>query len=48
MEALNAVRRGAAADENLMNAAMMFNSLVRDGSALDCDDDTNEGFTGLY
>lgn len=31
-------------DESLMNAAMMFNSLVRDGSALSCDDDAGDGF----
>ena len=48
MEALNAVRRGTASDENLMNAAMMFNTLIRDGTALECDDDTDDGFSGLY
>jgi hypothetical protein len=31
-------------DETLMNAAMMFNTLVRDGSALVCDDDAGTGF----
>ena len=47
-EALADVRRGAAADESLMNAAMIFNSLVRDGSALECDAGESEGFKGLY
>ena len=48
MEALNAVRRGAAGDENLMNAAMMFNTLIRDRSDIECDDDGNGGYLGLY
>lgn len=47
-QALNNVRRGVAADESLMNAAMMFNTLVRDGGAIECDDDNNTGFLGLY
>ncbi|MDD1685668.1 MAG: hypothetical protein LUQ43_01745 [Methanoregula sp.] len=46
--ALNDLKRGVAADENLMNAAMMFNSLIRDGSAIECDDDANKGYQGLY
>jgi hypothetical protein len=32
----------------LMNAAMMFNSLVRDGTAIACDDDKNTGYLALY
>jgi len=48
MQALNDMRRGAAGDENLMNAAMMFNTLVRDGTAIGCDDDENRGYEGLY
>ena len=48
MQALNDVKRGAAADENLMNAAMMFNTLVRDGTAIECDDDRNRAYEGLY
>jgi hypothetical protein len=48
MQVLNDVRRGTAADENLMNAAMMFNSLIRDGAAIECDDDGNCGYEGLY
>jgi hypothetical protein len=47
-QALNDVRRGVASDDNLMNAAMMFNTLVRDGSAIECDDDENQGFLGMY
>ena len=49
MQALNDMKRGtAASDENLMNAAMMFNTLVRDGTAVECDDDGNRGYEGLY
>jgi hypothetical protein len=47
-EALNAVRRGTGSDDNLMTAAMMFNTLVHDGSAIACDDDRNEGYLALY
>jgi len=42
------IRRGTAPDENLMNAAMMFNTLVRDGSAIECDDDANQGYRSRY
>ena len=42
------IRRGTAPDENLMNAAMMFNTLVRDGSAIECDDDANQGYHSRY
>jgi hypothetical protein len=38
------LRKGAGGDEGLMNAAMMFNTLVRDGAAVECDDDANRGF----
>lgn len=48
MLALSDVRRGVASDDNLMNAAMMFNTLVRDGSGIECDDDANEGYQGMY
>ena len=48
INALEALRRGSGADAQLMNAAMTFNMLVRDGTALECDDDTNEGFRKLY
>ena len=48
MQALNDVRKGVAGDENLMNAAMLFNTLIRDGTAIECDDDNNNGYIGLY
>jgi hypothetical protein len=48
VKALNEIRQRGAADEMLMNAAMMFNALVRDGSAIECDDDTSQGFQKLY
>jgi hypothetical protein len=49
-QALTNIRKGAsgASDENLMNSAMMFNSLIRDGTAIECTDDANEGFRKLY
>ena len=47
-KALLEVRRGSVSDDVLMNAAMMFNTLVRDGSAIECGDDENKGFAGLY
>lgn len=47
-QALIDMRSGRASDDSLMNAAMMFNTLVRDGSAIDCSDDENRGFTNLY
>jgi hypothetical protein len=48
VKALSDIRQRGAADEILMSAAMMFNTLVRDGSAVECDDDKNEGFQKLY
>lgn len=48
MQVLNDIRRGSSADENLMNAAMLFNTFVRDGSAIECDDDADQGYLGLY
>ncbi|MDD5143571.1 hypothetical protein [Methanoregula sp.] len=47
-QALSDVRREVASDDNLMNAAMMFNTLVRDGSGIECDDDENKGYQGMY
>jgi len=47
-EALDALRQGKGADDSLMTAAMMFNTLVRDGKAIACDDDANTGFQKLY
>jgi len=48
MQALNDVRKGVAGDDNLMNAAMLFNTLIRDGTAIECADDDNRGYIGLY
>jgi hypothetical protein len=45
---LSELKKGTADDDSLMNAAMMFNALIRDGLSLDCDDDENQGFRGLY
>lgn len=47
-EALDAIRKGSGSDDNLMTAAMMFNTFVRDGTAIACDDDANAGFLALY
>ena len=35
-------------DEALMSAAMQFNTLVRDGTAMECDDDGDCGFKSRY
>jgi hypothetical protein len=50
VQALKNFRKGIAGggDEKLMNAAMMFNTLIRDGTAIECDDDANEGFRKMY
>jgi hypothetical protein len=47
-EALDAIRKGTGSDEGLMTAAMMFNTLIRDGNAIACDDDANTGYMALY
>ena len=47
-KALESVRQGAGSDDSLMTAAMMFNTLIRDGKAIACDDDANAGFLNLY
>jgi len=47
-QALSEVRKGVGSDDALMNAAMMFNTLVRDGSAIECSDNENIGFASLY
>lgn len=47
-QALTDMRSGKASDDTLMNAAMMFNTLIRDGSAIECSDDENRGFANLY
>jgi hypothetical protein len=43
-QALSDLKRGSAGDDMLMNAAMMFNTLIRDGISIECEDDGNEGF----
>ena len=48
VKALSDLRHLGVGDETLMNAALMFNTLVRDGSAIECDDDNNQGFQKLY
>ena len=48
IQVLSELKKGTANDDSLMNAAMMFNTLIRDGLSLDCDDDENQGFRGLY
>lgn len=40
--------QGGGGDEALMNAAMQFNTLIRDASAIECDDDSGEGFRTRY
>jgi hypothetical protein len=35
-------------DEALMQAAMHYNTLIRDASAIECDDDANEGYRTRY
>ncbi|MDD1676768.1 MAG: hypothetical protein LUQ40_03420 [Methanomicrobiales archaeon] len=47
-QALRDIRRGSAPDDVMLNAAMMFNTLIRDGNAIECTDDINEGFRSLY
>jgi hypothetical protein len=47
-QALKDIKRGAGPDEGMFNAAMMFNTLIRDGSAIECGDDANLGFRSLY
>ncbi len=48
VQVLSELKNGTAGDDSLMNAAMMFNTFVRDGSSLDCDDDENRGFSRLF
>jgi hypothetical protein len=47
-QALNAIRQGQAQDEVLMNAALQFNTLVRDGDAIECDDNAGTGYSPRY
>ncbi len=43
-QALSDLKRGSAGDDTLMNAAMMFNTLIRDGLSVECEDTENQGF----
>ena len=47
-QVLSGTGRGPGMDEDLLNAATMFNTLVRDGTAIECEDDTGEGFRSMY
>ncbi len=47
-QVLSGVRQGVSPEESLLNAAIMFNTLVRDGSAIECSDDAGEGFSSMY
>jgi len=47
-EATQRVTRGLGPDEEMMNALMMFNTLIRDGDAIQCDDDAGEGFRSRF
>ncbi|OPX67189.1 MAG: hypothetical protein A4E37_01571 [Methanoregulaceae archaeon PtaB.Bin056] len=42
------MKRGSVSDDALMVAALQFNQLVRDGSAIECADDKNLGFRPRY
>jgi hypothetical protein len=42
------VKKGTTQDEELLNAAMMFNTLIRDGSAIICANETESGFLSMY
>ena len=48
IKALADIREHGASDEILMTAAMQFNTLVRDGSAIECADEKNEGYQRLF
>jgi hypothetical protein len=42
------IRTGGMPPEALMEAALQFNTLVRDGSAVNCNDDQNNGYASRY
>jgi hypothetical protein len=48
VQVLSEFKKGSANDDSLMNAAMMFNTLIRDGSSLECSDVENRGFKRLF
>ncbi|MBP1928412.1 hypothetical protein J2741_000959 [Methanolinea mesophila] len=43
-KAMQDMSRGRGAEDLLLNAQLQFNTLVRDGFAIECDDDENKGF----
>jgi len=47
-EKMTEIKKGRTPDEELMNAAMMFNTLIRDGSEIICSDENDQGFTSMY
>jgi hypothetical protein len=42
------IRTGAMPPEALMEAAMQFNTLIRDGTEIACGDDDNSGYTPRF
>ncbi|HPY59388.1 MAG TPA: hypothetical protein PLG55_01520 [Methanospirillum sp.] len=46
--AFSRISGGSVPPEMLMEAAMQFNSLVRDGSAVACNDEKGEGYTPRF
>jgi len=46
--AFSQIKGGSVPPEILMEAAMQFNSLVRDGSAVACDDENGKGYTPWF
>ncbi|MDD1672544.1 MAG: hypothetical protein LUO82_06050 [Methanomicrobiales archaeon] len=47
-QALADMKTRAAGDDAMLQAAMMFNSFIREGTAIECDDDANQGFVTLF
>ena len=43
-KAMQDMSRGRGSEDLLLNAQLQFNSLVRDGSAIECGDEENKGF----
>mgnify|MGYP007023464133 FL=1 len=46
--AFSRISGGSVPPEMLMEAAMQFNSLVRDGSSVACNDEKGEGYTPRF
>ncbi|MDD3977410.1 hypothetical protein L1994_08115 [Methanomicrobium antiquum] len=47
-EKMSGIKRGTTQDDELLNAAMMFNTLIRDGSAIMCANEKDTGFLSMY